>query len=65
MDKLAKEYFNLLDNKNNIEWDINYTTRKINETRKQLIEYEEILKNHESKYQETIKNINKFKLIKE
>lgn len=65
MDKLSKEYFNLLNDKTNIEWDINYTTRKINEIRSELNEYTELLKKHELKYQETIKNIKKFKLIKE
>lgn len=65
MCKLSKEYFNLLSDKLNIEWDINYTTNKINEIRSELNEYNELLKKHELKYQETIKNIKKFKLIKE
>lgn len=65
MDKLSKEYFNLLNDKADIEWNINNTTKKINEIRSELNEYNELLKKHELKYQETIKNIKKFKLIKE
>lgn len=65
MDKLSKEYFRLLNDKENKEVDITNIIRKINDKRKDLVVYETKFKEFENDLKSINNELSKFKLIKE